>query len=50
MTSQTRWTRRRVLGASAASAAAIALNGGRLQDAIASRKAPAFLQASGKIT
>jgi len=50
MTSHTRWTRRRLLGTSVAGAAAVALNGGRLQDALAARKAPAFLQASGKIT
>ena len=50
MTSHIRWTRRRLLGTSVAGAAAVALNGGRLQDALAARKAPAFLQASGKIT
>jgi multiple sugar transport system substrate-binding protein len=43
-------TRRRMIGASIASAAGLALGTGRLDEALAARRAPAFLQASGKIT
>jgi multiple sugar transport system substrate-binding protein len=47
---QQRWTRRRVLGTSAAGISAAAIGGGKLQQAIAAKKAPATLQLSGKLT
>ena len=50
MTVQRRWTRRRVLGTSVAGAAAVGLGGGRLQEALAARKAPAHIQAGAKVT
>lgn len=50
MSNQRRFSRRRVLGTSAAGAAAVALNGGRLQEALAVRRAPAHIQLSGKVT
>jgi len=51
MTEQQRFTRRRVLGTTAAGAAAAAAGSLRLQDTLAARKAPAQLhQLSGKLT
>jgi multiple sugar transport system substrate-binding protein len=50
MTGQRRWTRRRVLGTSAAGAAAVALGGGRLQETLAARLAPATIQSGTKLT
>jgi multiple sugar transport system substrate-binding protein len=50
MVEHRRFTRRRVLGTSAAGAAAVALGGGRLQEALAARKAPAFIQSGTKLT
>jgi multiple sugar transport system substrate-binding protein len=47
---QQRWTRRRVLGTSAAGVSAAALGSGKLQQAIAAKKAPAVLQLSGSLT
>jgi multiple sugar transport system substrate-binding protein len=45
-----RVNRRRVLGGMAGGGAALALGGGRLQDALAARKAPAVIQTGGKLT
>src|SRR5215218_10736243 len=45
-----RLTRRRFVGSAAVGGAALALNGGGIQQALAARSAPAFLQLSGKIT
>jgi len=52
MNDQRRVTRRRVLGTTAAGAAAVAIGGGRLDEVLASRRAPAFIQTalSGKVT
>ena len=50
MSMQRQWTRRRMLGTSAAGVAAASLGGGRLNEAFAARKAPAFLQMSGSLT
>lgn len=50
MSGRTGLTRRRVIGASIASAAAAMLGTSRLNEVLAARRAPAFLQASGKIT
>lgn len=49
MSGSGRWTRRRVLGTSAAGAAALA-GVGRLQESLAARMAPALLQGGGKVT
>jgi multiple sugar transport system substrate-binding protein len=51
MNDQRRVTRRRVLGTTAAGAAAVALGGSRLDEVLASRRAPAYIQTlSGKVT
>jgi len=50
MTAQGRWTRRRVLGTSAAGAAAAAVSAGRLQEMLAARMAPAVIQSGAKVT
>lgn len=50
MSEQRRFSRRRVLGTSAAGAAAVALGGGRLQEALAARKGPAYIQGGTKLT
>jgi len=50
MTDQRRWTRRRVLGTSAAGAGAAALGAGRLQEMLAAHMAPSVLQSGAKIT
>ena len=47
---QHRWTRRRVLGTSAAGLTGAALGGGKLQGVLAAKKAPATLQMSGSLT
>ncbi|MCC6703687.1 MAG: extracellular solute-binding protein [Thermomicrobiales bacterium] len=47
---QQRWTRRRMLGTSAAGLTGATLGGGKLQQALAARKAPATLQMSGSLT
>lgn len=46
----TRWTRRRMLGTSAAGMTGLALGGGKLQQALAAKKAPSVMQMSGKLT
>lgn len=50
MSGRSGFTRRRMIGASIASAAGLTLGSSRLNDVLAARRAPAFLQASGKIT
>lgn len=50
MAKQTGLTRRRLIGASIAGTAAATLGTSRLNEVLAARRAPAFLQMSGKIT
>ncbi len=51
MATPTRLTRRHVLGTTVAGAAAVATAGGRLQDTLAARRAPAQIrQLNGRIT
>lgn len=50
MARNSRWTRRRVLGTSAAGVAAATLGGGHLQHTLAARKAPALIQSGGRLT
>jgi len=50
MSASGRWTRRRVLGASVAGAATAAIGGGRLQETLAARLAPATPLSGSKIT
>jgi len=50
MAESTRFNRRRVLGTTVAGAASLAVSGSRLQETLAERRAPAFIQMSGKIT
>ena len=50
MTEQRRWTRRRVLGTSAAGAGAAVVGAGRLQEMLAAHMAPATIQSGAKIT
>lgn len=52
MNDQRRTTRRRVLGTATAGAATVAFGGGRLNEALAARRAPAYIQAplDGRLT
>ena len=45
-----RLSRRRVLGGMAGGSAALALGGGRLQEALAAKKAPALIQGTRRFT